>query len=400
MYKFLKKIGVSVFVSMLFLSFAAPIALAQENPFDTLDDIKQNVETPQSRPGENKNVTVKLVDFSNADWPGLNAEVRDIMIGLGFKNLDYVMQKAEYKNSDPNTDKLVKYIGGQKGLYATEADGSPILDEKTGLPVLNDYGNMVVSAIRYKGESQLYSIVLTVAKTMRNLIGGLAVIWIIISGIRMIMAQGEENIYTEQKQSITYAVIGLIAVLLIERGVVLLYGAPGQLRGIGTTGAGLTPEILGVISFIKALIGAAAILMIMISGYRLIASMGEEEKITNQKKAITWVVVGIVLILINQFIVRNLYEQPVATQIAGGSSPISQSNVTNLINLFGTITQYILGFVGLIAFAALIYGAASMIANFGNDELVERAKKIIKNSIIGIIIIISAFAIVSTLIKF
>ena len=54
--------------------------------------------------------------------------------------------------------------------------------------------------------------------------------------------------------------------------------------------------------------------------------------------------------------------------------------------------------MGLIAFAALIYGAAMMVMNMGEDEAVTQAKNIIKNALIGIVIILSAFAIVSTVI--
>ena len=41
-----------------------------------------------------------------------------------------------------------------------------------------------------------------------------------------------------------------------------------------------------------------------------------------------------------------------------------------------------------------------MIANYGNDEVVQKAKKVIRNAIIGIIVIISAYTIVATLIVF
>jgi branched-subunit amino acid transport protein len=84
----------------------------------------------------------------------------------------------------------------------------------------------------------------------------------------------------------------------------------------------------------------------------------------------------------------------------GKVAAITQDNITKLINLFGTILQYLLGFVGIVAFAALIYGGASLVANFGNDEMIQNAKKIITNAIAGIIVALSAYALVTTVIKF
>lgn len=382
---------------LLFFSYLIPVAFAQQNLFDdTLNDIKNNVQNPQTRPGE-ATTTVKVVDFSDSADNPLGSLPTDIATKLkqntNLDSLDKIVAaaKTDSNKTKVNATDLTDFLNKQQ---FNDPKGNP-------LKLSSDEVTQIVNQIEYKGESQLYSVILTVAKTVRNLMGGLAVLWIILSGIRMILAQGEENVYTEQKNSITYALIGLIVILLIERGVEIIYGVPGVPRGIVTTGEGISPEILGLISFVKALMGGIAILMIMIAGFQIITANGEEEKITNQKKGIIWIIIGIVLVLINQFIIKNLYIQPVANQINNPKGvAIAQDNITNIINLFGTIAQYLLGFVGLVAFAALIYGAASLIANFGNDEMAGKAKKIITNAIVGIIIILSAFAIVSTLIKF
>ncbi len=79
---------------------------------------------------------------------------------------------------------------------------------------------------------------------------------------------------------------------------------------------------------------------------------------------------------------------------------ITQGNVANIIAVFANITKFALGFLGLIAFAALIYGGALFIANYSNEEAVGKAQKIIKNALIGIVVILSAYAVIATLIGF
>lgn len=63
-------------------------------------------------------------------------------------------------------------------------------------------------------------------------------------------------------------------------------------------------------------------------------------------------------------------------------------NVTNIINFF-------LGLLGLIAVAFLIYAGVLMVTAGGNEEQVGKAKKIITYSVIGIVIILLSYTIVS-----
>ena len=317
-------------------------------------------------------------------WGNLPKELIEVLelSNLALTSLDHIAERAGYDQQIGNVESLIDFL--KKDVIPPDRNN-----------LTNDEINLIINELRFTGESQIQSAVLAVAKVMRNLLGGLAVIWIVVAGIQMVMARGDESKITEQKRAITYAMIGLVVILVLERLIVAVYGVPGVERGIvPEAGAGIDVEIYGIISFIKAVIGAVAILVIIISGFKTIAAEGEEEKITKERKSIMWIIIGIVLIVINKVIIENLYIRPVSVE----DGEITRTNVENIINLFGTITQFLLGFVGLIAFAALIYGAGSMIANYGNDEMVQKAKKIIRNAIIGIIIIISAFAIVSTII--
>ena len=104
-----------------------------------------------------------------------------------------------------------------------------------------------VNAQRFTGEKQLNQVATSVAITLRNLIGALAVIWIVISGIRLVSAQGDETIITEQKRSILWTVIGLVTIILMERAVNILYGAPGVQRTVIGVLVALAVLVLGVV---------------------------------------------------------------------------------------------------------------------------------------------------------
>lgn len=61
--------------------------------------------------------------------------------------------------------------------------------------------------------------------------------------------------------------------------------------------------------------------------------------------------------------------------------------------------QFLLGFAGVFAFAVLVYAGFLYIAGFADEENVNKAKNIVINSAIGLVLIFSAYAIVATIIR-
>lgn len=59
------------------------------------------------------------------------------------------------------------------------------------------------------------------------------------------------------------------------------------------------------------------------------------------------------------------------------------------------IVQIFLGFLGVIAVALIVYAGFLWMTSQGNQEKIEQAKSILKNTIIGLLIVLSAFGIVS-----
>lgn len=70
---------------------------------------------------------------------------------------------------------------------------------------------------------------------------------------------------------------------------------------------------------------------------------------------------------------------------------------STITGTLGFYIQVVLGVVGLLAVVFLIYGGFRYITAGSSEEGVESAKRIIKNSIIGLVVIILAFIIVITI---
>jgi len=73
---------------------------------------------------------------------------------------------------------------------------------------------------------------------------------------------------------------------------------------------------------------------------------------------------------------------------------------TDLIEIIGRLINIFLGFVGVILLILILYAGFLWMTAGGNAEQVQKAKDYIKNAVIGLIILVSAFAIVRFIFSF
>lgn len=91
------------------------------------------------------------------------------------------------------------------------------------------------------------------------------------------------------------------------------------------------------------------------------------------------------------FAVNNAFAQGFFDQ---GSAPgvAAQGDLGTNIT---TIINYFLGLLGLVAVAFLIYAGVLMVTAGGNDEQVTKARKVIMYAVVGIVIILLSYTIVT-----
>lgn len=88
----------------------------------------------------------------------------------------------------------------------------------------------------------------------------------------------------------------------------------------------------------------------------------------------------------NTILESDLY-QNTGTQTYG-----SQSGEVDLVNVAVDIINFLLGLVGIIFLILVIYAGFLWMTAGGNEDQVSKAKKLIINSVIGIVIIVAAYA--------
>ena len=72
---------------------------------------------------------------------------------------------------------------------------------------------------------------------------------------------------------------------------------------------------------------------------------------------------------------------------------------TTLVGLALKVVQYLLTLVGIIAIGAIVIGGYWYITSGGNDEQAEKGKKTLLQAIIGLIVVLLAYTIVTIIVN-
>jgi len=116
----------------------------------------------------------------------------------------------------------------------------------------------------------------------------------------------------------------------------------------------------------------------------------------------------VVLFLIIFFFSPNLlFAQDLSNAFSGGGnldkiaerSGYNIDSKTNINTLVGTIIQTILSLIGVFFLVLMIYGGLLWMTDRGSSEQVEKAKKLITAAVIGMIIVVTSYAISYFVIK-
>ena len=87
-----------------------------------------------------------------------------------------------------------------------------------------------------------------------------------------------------------------------------------------------------------------------------------------------------------------------ATALEGmGVKKATIDNNSNLSTIIGTIVGAALAFLGVVFFVLIIYGGYMWMFSMGNEQTATKAKEIIIAAIIGLVIVLMAYAITSYL---
>ncbi|MBT6293418.1 hypothetical protein HOJ01_01260 [bacterium] len=132
---------------------------------------------------------------------------------------------------------------------------------------------------------------------IRYTLAGLAVLFITISGVKMVAGAGSEEDAAKEKSYITYAAMGLILFLIFDNilgNIIYSIGSPFTDPTISPSGAKM--ELIGFTNLVVSFVGPVAILSTVIGGIMYASSGFDEEQAAKAKRMIGVSLAGIILI--------------------------------------------------------------------------------------------------------
>ncbi len=284
-----------------------------------------------------------------------------------------------------------------------------LLFSSVSIPFQADEGHHAITDTNYSGVDDtgakaITGSIMVGVNYIRAIAGIIAIVWIIWSGFSMVTAGGDTDKAKKGRVGMTWALIALSLMLLIEPLVTdSLYGGGkilpgGALRGRDSIALSITEgtkQIMALIEWFKTIVVVMAVLYFATSGWKMIQLFGDQEAIEKQKKMLVWIGVGLVVIALNEVVINQVVYRTILE--ANGQVVFEQDPVRGIQEFVGLL-KFFLKFLAIIAIGILIYGGVLLIMSFTNEEYTERAKKIIIDAGIGFFIILISFALVSTLI--
>lgn len=179
-------------------------------------------------------------------------------------------------------------------------------------------GTTLCNPIDYAGDFKTFAF--KVIQTFTAFFAITAMVMIIFSGFRMIMAQGQSEGLTAAKSAFQWSlsglVLGMFAFVIVSAianliGVRDLTGSdigniPLQ-NPLGTDASGartFMDLLMLLLTGFLGVVGLIAVLMIVISGIRYSTAQGNEEQASSAKTSLTWSIVGLIVVALSYVIVR------------------------------------------------------------------------------------------------
>ena len=237
------------------------------------------------------------------------------------------------------------------------------------------------------GEDIAMNVIHRAISLVKYAMGAVALIFGILYATNLVFARGGEETITKQKKNFMYSFIGFV-VLMVADGVANVFNPVNatQTQLINFTSA--REQITNIVTYLKWMLGSVIVMLMTISGIKMIMASGKEEEITNQKRNLIWSGIGMLIILLASNLVNAFYVVKDNT-----AAPAAATSVGTEI---GGIIRLILVFLGPAALLFTIYAGFLYLSALDDEERTKKARSMIVAGVTGIVIIYSAYALVNT----
>lgn len=226
------------------------------------------------------------------------------------------------------------------------------------------------------------------------------ILFLTIMGYTLVTSGSSEEDVTKAKKGIIFTIVAFVMISMAQNIAKIfdmdassLLGSPQEILNRVHIFDKQT-EIF--VAFVKYVIGAYATVQIVRHGFKMVTAGANDEEMGKRKKAIAFNAAGLILLYLGDIAINKVFYQVDKTVYSGITGVHPQMNAKAGVEQIVGITNFIVTFVGPIGVLMLIVGAIMYATAGGQDEQLQKAKRILVTAGIGLIIIFGAFALVST----
>jgi hypothetical protein len=267
-------------------------------------------------------------------------------------------------------------------IYASA--GLPVPDTANSDQLI---GKVVMSALNY-------------TKVIVVVIG---ILFITVMGYTLITNSSNEEQITTVKRGMIYILIAFMMISMSQEiakifdfsNATLLQSPTEILKRVQ-----IWDKQVGImIKFIKYIIASFACVMIVRSSIKLITAGGEDEETTKHKKSIAYSAGGLLLVYVGDIFINKVFYVVNKTKYTPDKGIDWKVDAGQGVQELVGITNMAVTFVAPLAVLMLIIAAVMYLAAAGEEEKMNKAKRIIFATIVGVLLVYGAFAIVSTIVS-
>jgi|GEM_PF-447483 hypothetical protein len=250
----------------------------------------------------------------------------------------------------------------------------------------------------------------TIVQYAKVLASVVAVLFIIFMGVRLVTSGGNEENIKKATTGLIYSILAL-AIISVAEQVGEIVGFFPDLSYQGTsTGGILEPgntllkvglfdrQVDIVMVFIRYMIGVIAVLMLVINGAKLVGGGGEEENVKKARNGIVYSLFGLLLFYLGDIFINKVF-YVVSKESLPTTGVEPTVNIERGVEEIVGITNFIVSFIGPLLMLLILVGGVMYITAGGEEENMNKAKRLIIAALIGVIVIYGAFGIVSTVVS-
>lgn len=267
------------------------------------------------------------------------------------------------------------------------------------------YGNsgLPVPPRDQSGQALLLKIIFSAAGYVKTIVAVAGIALISYLGYQLVSGGENEDTISTVKKSLVYCIVSFALISMSEDIARIFDMSEGTIlqnpQEILQRVHLFDAQVEIGITFIKYLIGAAAVVVLVRAGATLITGGASEDKQTEARNSMIFTGAALAIIFVGDIFINKVFYK-VNREIYSGISGVHPSlDAKEGVEQIVGITNFVITFMGPVAVLAFIYAAILYATANGNQDQMDQGKRIIIACFIGVIIIYGAFALVSTVIS-